>query len=37
VTSIDLDCPDVGAVNFRVIGVDAHGFDADHDGVACES
>jgi len=34
----DLDCPQVGYVNIRVIGSDPHGFDGyDNDGVGCES
>ncbi|MGE3077278.1 MAG: excalibur calcium-binding domain-containing protein [Dehalococcoidia bacterium] len=33
----DLNCPDVGYKNFRVVGVDKHRFDADKDGIACES
>jgi len=32
----DLDCEDIPASNFRVIGDDAHGFDADNDGIGCE-
>ena len=36
VSSSDLDCGDVGARRFQVIGADPHGFDGDHDGVACE-
>ena len=30
----DLDCADVSASNFRVVGRDPHGFDGDDDGVA---
>lgn len=33
----DLDCPDVGATDFRVVGRDVYGFDGDGDGIACES
>jgi hypothetical protein len=33
----DLDCPDINATNFAVQGTDPHGFDADNDGVGCES
>ena len=33
----DLDCPDINASNFTVQGTDPHGFDADNDGVGCES
>lgn len=33
----DLDCADVQGDNFRVQGSDPHGFDADGDGVGCES
>lgn len=36
IVSGDLDCPDVGAVNFQVVGSDHHRFDRDHDGIACE-
>jgi endonuclease YncB( thermonuclease family) len=32
----DLDCPDIGA-SFTVVGSDPHGFDADGDGVGCDS
>jgi micrococcal nuclease len=32
----DLDCADVPARDFRVVGADIHRFDGDHDGVACE-
>jgi hypothetical protein len=31
-----LDCPD-GETDFTVQGTDPHGFDADNDGVGCES
>jgi micrococcal nuclease len=37
VSSTDLDCADAGARNFQVVGADPHGFDGNHDGVACES
>jgi len=33
----DLNCPDVDEQNFAVKGDDPHGFDADGDGVGCES
>lgn len=33
----DLDCGDVAKQNFPVKGSDPHGFDADGDGVGCES
>ena len=33
----DLNCDDVSATNFRVEGSDPHGFDADNDGVGCET
>jgi hypothetical protein len=33
----DLDCPDINATDFTVQGTDPHGFDADNDGVGCES
>lgn len=33
----DLDCPDVGRRNFTVRPPDPHRFDADGDGVGCES
>jgi micrococcal nuclease len=32
----DLDCPEVSATRFESVGDDPHGFDGDHDGVACE-
>ena len=32
----DLDCADVSARRFRVVGTDVHRFDSDGDGVACE-
>jgi micrococcal nuclease len=37
VSASDLDCADVGAKNFQVIGTDRHRFDGNHDGVACQS
>lgn len=33
----DLDCGDVPETGFRVRGDDPHGFDADGDGIACDS
>ena len=33
----DLDCPDVGYRNFRVLAPDPHRFDGDHDGIGCET
>jgi len=33
----DLDCPDIPYRRFRVIGSDPHRFDADDDGIGCES
>jgi hypothetical protein len=33
----DLDCPDIGETDFTVQGTDPHGFDADNDGIGCES
>lgn len=33
----DLDCDEVGYVDFRVLPPDPHRFDADHDGRGCES
>jgi micrococcal nuclease len=36
VSSADLDCADVGAQSFTVVGTDRHRFDGNHDGVACE-
>ena len=33
----DIDCDDVPAKGFKVIGTDPHGFDGDRDGVGCES
>lgn len=32
----DLDCNQITARNFRVVGVDVDHFDVDHDGIACE-
>jgi micrococcal nuclease len=36
-SSADLDCSDVNATNFRVVGDDVYAFDGDGDKVACES
>jgi len=33
----DLDCGEIRYANFRVVGEDPHGFDADNDGIGCES
>jgi hypothetical protein len=33
----DLNCPDIGATDFTVRAPDPHRFDADNDGVGCES
>ncbi len=33
----DLDCGEIGYSNFRVVGNDPHGLDADNDGIGCES
>ena len=33
----DLDCKDVSAKRFKVVGADSHGFDRDNDGIGCES
>jgi hypothetical protein len=32
----DLDCPEIAYTNFRVTGIDPHGFDGDNDGIGCE-
>ena len=32
----NLNCDDVEASNFEVVGSDPHGFDGDNDGVGCE-
>jgi endonuclease YncB( thermonuclease family) len=32
----DLDCGDLSARNFRVVGSDPHRFDGDNDGIGCE-
>lgn len=32
----DLDCGQIGATNFPVIGSDHHGLDDDGDGIGCE-
>jgi beta-lactam-binding protein with PASTA domain len=34
--SYDLNCSDVSATNFHVVGYDQYGFDGDGDGIACE-
>ena len=33
----DVDCGDISAKRFRVVGRDVHRLDADSDGIACES
>ncbi len=33
----DLDCGDISFRRFRVLPPDPHRFDADHDGIGCES
>ncbi len=33
----DLDCPDIPYRRFTVLPPDPHRFDADHDGIGCES
>ncbi|MGA8844787.1 MAG: hypothetical protein WB511_14480, partial [Nitrososphaeraceae archaeon] len=33
----DLDCSDISEKNFKVTGSDPHRFDADNDGIGCES
>ena len=33
----DVDCPQVGVNDFRVVGADPHDLDRNNDGVACES
>jgi hypothetical protein len=33
----DLNCGDVSARNFKVVGSDPHGFDGDNDGIGCEN
>jgi micrococcal nuclease len=33
----DLDCPEIPFQNFQVLPPDPHGFDADDDGLGCES
>ena len=33
----DLDCGDISYRRFAVVGADAHRFDADADGIGCES
>ncbi|MDQ3902746.1 MAG: excalibur calcium-binding domain-containing protein [Thermoproteota archaeon] len=32
----NLNCDDISARNFRVVGSDPHGFDGDNDGIGCE-
>jgi len=32
----DIDCSDITARRFRVVGTDVHRFDSDGDGIACE-
>jgi hypothetical protein len=34
--SPDLDCPDIDARRFPVVGADPHRFDGDSDGIGCE-
>ena len=33
----DLDCSDIDGKNFTVLAPDPHRFDADNDGIGCES
>ena len=33
----DLDCGEVGLINFAVVPPDPHGFDGDADGIGCEN
>ncbi len=33
----DLDCGEIQFANFKVLSPDPHGFDADNDGIGCES
>ena len=33
----DLDCGEIRYANFKVLQPDEHGFDADNDGIGCES
>jgi hypothetical protein len=33
----DLDCGEISYHDFPVVGSDPHGFDADHDGIGCET
>jgi hypothetical protein len=33
----DLNCSDIAARNFPVIGADPHNFDTDNDGIGCET
>lgn len=36
IVDYDLDCPDVGATNFRSVDSDPHRFDGDKDSIVCE-
>jgi hypothetical protein len=36
-SSPDLDCGEINARNFPVVGRDPHGFDGDNDGIGCET
>jgi len=36
ISSTDLDCGDIAAHGFRVVGTDIHRLDGNHDGIACE-
>ena len=36
-SSSDLDCGDISARGFRVVGTDVYNFDGDGNGIACES
>ena len=33
----DLDCTEISATGFQSVGTDPHGFDADGDGIACDT
>ncbi|MFB5611350.1 MAG: hypothetical protein ACE5RT_06030 [Nitrosopumilaceae archaeon] len=33
----DLDCDEIEYSDFKVPGIDPHGFDSDKDGIGCES
>jgi micrococcal nuclease len=35
ISATDLDCSDIGARDFRVVGTDVHRLDGNHDGIAC--